>query len=104
MSASLIGRLGVKRFQAVQRCSVDVARGLALLFGLGTKALTPRATSTAPSRTMIKRSSSIPVTSLPITTVATSTKIRAILTVPLPTSAERSSSSLILRRPSIIGL
>jgi hypothetical protein len=29
----------VKRFQAVQRCSVDVARGLALLFGLGTKAL-----------------------------------------------------------------
>ena len=31
--------IGVKRFQAVQRCSVDVARGLALLFGLGTKAL-----------------------------------------------------------------
>ena len=31
--------VGVKRFQAVQRCSVDVARGLALLFGLGTKAL-----------------------------------------------------------------
>jgi hypothetical protein len=30
---------GVKRFQAVQRCSVDVARGLALLFGLGIKAL-----------------------------------------------------------------
>jgi hypothetical protein len=30
---------GVKRFQAVQRCGVDVARGLALLFGLGTKAL-----------------------------------------------------------------
>src|SRR5215471_138204 len=31
--------VGVKRFQAVQRCSVDVARGLALLFGLGTWAL-----------------------------------------------------------------
>jgi len=39
MSASLIGRLGVKRFQAVQTWSVDIARGLALLFGLGTKAL-----------------------------------------------------------------
>ena len=31
--------VGVKRFHAVQRCSVDVAHGLALLFGLGTKAL-----------------------------------------------------------------
>jgi hypothetical protein len=30
---------GVKRFQAIHRYSVDVARGLALLFGLGTKAL-----------------------------------------------------------------
>jgi hypothetical protein len=30
---------GVKRFQTIRRCSVDVARGLALLFGIGTKAL-----------------------------------------------------------------
>ena len=29
----------VKRFQTIRRCSVDVARGLVLLFGLGTKAL-----------------------------------------------------------------
>jgi hypothetical protein len=38
MSASLIGRLVSSAFQAVQCCSVDVARGLALLFGIGTKA------------------------------------------------------------------
>ena len=31
--------VGVKRFQATHRCSVDVAHGLALLFGIGTKAL-----------------------------------------------------------------
>ena len=30
---------GVKHFQAIHLCSVDVARGLALLFGIGTKAL-----------------------------------------------------------------
>ena len=30
---------GVKRFQTIHRCSVDVARGLVLLFGIGTKAL-----------------------------------------------------------------
>src|SRR5271166_5286259 len=30
---------GVKRFQTVHRCSVDVAHGLVLLFGIGTKAL-----------------------------------------------------------------
>src|SRR6266571_8608289 len=30
---------GVKRFQAIRHCSVDVAHGLALLFGIGTKAL-----------------------------------------------------------------
>ena len=30
---------GVKRFQTIHRCSVDVAHGLALLFGIGTKAL-----------------------------------------------------------------
>src|SRR5262245_6994715 len=29
----------VKRFQTIHLCGVDVARGLALLFGLGTKAL-----------------------------------------------------------------
>jgi hypothetical protein len=29
----------VKRFQTIRRHGVDVARGLALLFGLGTKAL-----------------------------------------------------------------
>ena len=39
MSASLIGRSEVKRFQAIHRRSVDVAHGLALLFGIGTKAL-----------------------------------------------------------------
>jgi hypothetical protein len=31
----------VKHFQAVHHCSIDVARGLALLFGIGTKALPP---------------------------------------------------------------
>jgi hypothetical protein len=30
---------GVKHFQTIHRCSVDVARGLALLFGIGTKAV-----------------------------------------------------------------
>src|SRR4249920_2343889 len=40
MSASLIGRLGSSAFQAVHHyCSVDVARGLVLLFGIGTYAL-----------------------------------------------------------------
>src|ERR1022692_3824185 len=29
----------VKRFQTIHHCSVDVAHGLALLFGLGTRAL-----------------------------------------------------------------
>src|SRR5450631_2488026 len=32
-------RFGVKRFQTIHHCSVDVARGLALLFGIGTRAL-----------------------------------------------------------------
>src|SRR6266566_1552773 len=39
MSASLIGRLGSSAFQTIRRCSVDVARGLVLLFGIGTRAL-----------------------------------------------------------------
>src|SRR5258706_4547952 len=39
MSASLIGRLGSSTFRLFHRCSVDVARGLVLLFGIGTKAL-----------------------------------------------------------------
>ncbi len=30
---------GVKRFQTIRRCSVDVSRGLVLLFGIGTRAL-----------------------------------------------------------------
>jgi hypothetical protein len=30
---------GVKRFEAIHRCSVDVAHGLVLLFGIGTEAL-----------------------------------------------------------------
>jgi hypothetical protein len=30
--------VGVKRFQTIRRCSVDVAHGLVLLFGIGTKA------------------------------------------------------------------
>ena len=30
---------GVKHFQAIHHCNVDVARGLALLFGIGTRAL-----------------------------------------------------------------
>ena len=30
---------GVKRLQTIHRCSVDVAHGLVLLFGIGTKAL-----------------------------------------------------------------
>ena len=45
-SASLIGRLGssafkpsATTFQTIHYCSVDVAHGLALLFGIGTKAL-----------------------------------------------------------------
>jgi hypothetical protein len=31
--------LGVKHFQTIHPCSVDVAHGLVLLFGIGTKAL-----------------------------------------------------------------
>jgi hypothetical protein len=31
--------VGVKRFQTIHLCSVDVAHGLVLLFGIGTKAL-----------------------------------------------------------------
>ena len=31
--------VGVKHFQAIHRCSVDVAHGLMLLFGIGTRAL-----------------------------------------------------------------
>src|SRR4029079_18930826 len=31
--------VGVKRFQTIHRCSVDVARGLVLLSGIGTKAV-----------------------------------------------------------------
>jgi hypothetical protein len=30
---------GVKHFQTIHLCGFDVARGLALLFGIGTKAL-----------------------------------------------------------------
>ena len=30
---------GVKRFQTIHHCSVDVARGLVLLFGIGARAL-----------------------------------------------------------------
>ena len=37
--SSLIGRCRVKHFQTIRRCSVDVAHGLALLFGIGAKAL-----------------------------------------------------------------
>ena len=32
---------GVKQFQAIRHCSVDVTHGLALLYGIGTKALPP---------------------------------------------------------------
>ena len=46
MSASLIGRSGsstfkpsTTTFQTIHHCSVDVARGLVLLFGIGTRAL-----------------------------------------------------------------
>src|SRR5246127_2720895 len=39
MSASLIGHSGSSAFQTIHHYSVDVARGLSLLFGLGTKAL-----------------------------------------------------------------
>jgi hypothetical protein len=30
---------GVKHFQTIRRCSIDVAHGLAILFGIGTRAL-----------------------------------------------------------------
>src|SRR5450830_273035 len=30
---------GVKHFQTIHHCSIDIAHGLALLFGIGTKAL-----------------------------------------------------------------
>ena len=30
---------GVKRFQTIHHCNVDVAHGLVLLFGIGTRAL-----------------------------------------------------------------
>jgi hypothetical protein len=39
MSASLIGRLGSSAFQAIHYRSVGVARGLVLLFGIGTRAV-----------------------------------------------------------------
>src|ERR1035441_1375668 len=46
LSASLIGRSGssafkpsITTFQTIHHCSVDVAHGLVLLFGIGTKAL-----------------------------------------------------------------
>src|SRR5262249_9569149 len=39
MSASLIGRLGSSAFRLSTNSSVDVAHGLSLLFGLGTRAL-----------------------------------------------------------------
>ena len=39
MSASLIGHLGSSAFQTIHHHSVDVARGLVLLFGIGTGAL-----------------------------------------------------------------
>ena len=39
MSASLIGRLGSSAFRLSTSYSVDVAHGLVLLFGIGTKAL-----------------------------------------------------------------
>ena len=39
MSASLIGHFESSAFQTIQRCSVDVARGLVLLYGLGATAL-----------------------------------------------------------------
>ena len=39
MSASLIGRVGSSTFRLSTNSSVDVAHGLALLFGLGTRAL-----------------------------------------------------------------
>ncbi len=39
MSASLIGHSGVKHFQTIPLCGVDVSRGLVLLFGIGTWAL-----------------------------------------------------------------
>ena len=31
--------VGVKHFQTIHQCGVDVARGLVLLFGIGTRAL-----------------------------------------------------------------
>ena len=39
MSASLIGRLGSSAFRLFHDCDVDVAHGLVLLFGIGTRAL-----------------------------------------------------------------
>src|SRR3974377_1990162 len=39
MSASLIGRLGASGFRLSTYSGVDVAHGLVLLFGIGTKAL-----------------------------------------------------------------
>ena len=33
--------VGVKQFQVIRHCSVDVTHGLALLYGIGTKALPP---------------------------------------------------------------
>jgi hypothetical protein len=39
MSAFSNRPFGVKHFQTIHHCSVDVARGLVLLFGIGTKAV-----------------------------------------------------------------
>jgi len=39
MSPSLIGRLGSSAFRLSHHCGIDVAHGLVLLFGIGTRAL-----------------------------------------------------------------
>jgi hypothetical protein len=59
MSASLIDRLGVKHFQTIQHSSVDVANGLALLFGIGIWVITLYAFAEADRRPINARRLSV---------------------------------------------
>ena len=47
--------VGVKRFQTIHHYSVDVARGLVLLFGIGTRARPSWDSKTLPRRLMNSR-------------------------------------------------
>ena len=53
--ASLIGRSGSSAYQTIHRCGVYFSRGLALLFGIGIKALDANAMLPTPTAVQRKR-------------------------------------------------